>query len=202
MIGHIRGKVLVAEVGLWLIEVGGIGYEVSVPTGLSALVGEEVSVFVHHAVRDDGQFLYGFPDKIQRDIFRELIRTSGVGAKTALLILSGLSVEEFLRVIEAQDAARLIRIPSIGKKTAERLLLELRDRFAKKFALSACSESTLSERSSVLNEAEAALLALGFKTTEVEKLLAQSIKEAPDCEQDLDALIRMALKLSFAHKAR
>jgi holliday junction DNA helicase RuvA len=131
MIGRLHGRLLEKNPPSLLVDVGGVGYEVDVPMStLYALpsVGETVTLLTHLVVREDAQQLYGFAAGAERHAFRELIRISGIGARTALAVLSGLSVNELAQAITLQESARLTRIPGIGKKTAERLLLELKGR--------------------------------------------------------------------------
>jgi len=133
MIGRLTGLLAEKSPPQILVDVGGLGYEVEVPMSsfynLPAL-GERVVLLTHFVVREDAQVLYGFLTAAERHTFRELVRISGVGPRTALAILSGLSVADLAGAVAAQDVARLIKVPGIGKKTAERLLLELKDRLA------------------------------------------------------------------------
>ena len=133
MIAYLRGTVLLKQAGQIIIETGGVGYEVSVPLAVLERVheGQEAALFVHHAVRDDGHYLYGFLTLQQRGWFREMIRVSGIGPKIALLILSGFDVDMLTQIVRNQDSAALIKLPGVGKKTAERLLIELNDRVAR-----------------------------------------------------------------------
>ncbi len=115
----------------WILDVNGVGYEVEVPmTTLYRLpsVGEPVTLHTHLVVREDAHLLYGFAEKRERELFRELIRLNGVGPKLALALMSGLEVDELVRCVQAQDTSTLVKIPGVGKKTAERLLVELKDR--------------------------------------------------------------------------
>lgn len=133
MIGRLSGKLVAKRAPTLLVDVGGVGYEVEAP--MSTIfelppVGEPVSLLTHLVVREDAHLLFGFRTEDERDAFRQLIRVSGVGARIALSLLSGMTVEELGRAIATQDATRLTRVPGIGKKTAERLLLELKGRIA------------------------------------------------------------------------
>ena len=131
MIGFLRGRLAAKHPPVLLLDVGGVGYEIEAPMstfyGLPA-VGADVTLHTHLVVREDAHILFGFGTERERSLFRELIRISGVGPRIALGILSGASVDEFHRCVEAQDAASLTRIPGIGRKTAERLIIEMRDR--------------------------------------------------------------------------
>lgn len=132
MIGRLRGTLAEKQPPHLIIDVNGVGYELEVPmTTLYRLpkVGESVTVHTHLVVREDAHLLYGFAEKRERELFRELIRLNGVGPKLALALMSGLEVDELVRCVQAQDTSALVRVPGVGKKTAERLLVELKDRF-------------------------------------------------------------------------
>ncbi len=172
MIGRIRGILLEKNPPQILVDVGGVGYELEVPMstfyGLPA-TGETVSLHTHLAVREDGHFLYGFATNEERAAFRQLLKVSGIGARTALAVLSGLSVTDLAQAVALQESGRLVKIPGIGKKTAERLLLELRDRLGKALpmlsgarASSQSAEAAPNNRSDILN----ALMALGYNERE------------------------------------
>ncbi|MCE9632993.1 MAG: Holliday junction branch migration protein RuvA [Methylophilales bacterium] len=161
MIGRLTGVLLEKNPPQVLVDVGGVGYEVEVP--MSSFynlpeTGAKVTLLTQFVVREDAQLLYGFLTQKERLAFRQLIKVSGIGAKSALGILSGLSVDDLSQAIAAQDIALLVRIPGIGKKTAERMLLELRDKFSFSGSVSAVPSST----NDVLN----ALLALGYNDRE------------------------------------
>lgn len=132
MIGRLRGTLAEKQPPHLILDVNGVGYEVEVPmTTLYRLpsVGEPVTLHTHLVVREDAHLLYGFAEKRERELFRELIRLNGVGPKLALALMSGLEVDELVRCVQAQDTSTLVKIPGVGKKTAERLLVELKDRF-------------------------------------------------------------------------
>ena len=194
MIAYLRGTVLVKQAGQIILETGGVGYELAVPLSVLERVheGQEAALFVHHAVRDDGHFLYGFHTLEQRSWFRELIRVSGIGPKIALLILSGFDVEMLAQTVRAQDSAALVKLPGVGKKTAERLLIELNDRVARLPVGVASSQGIIRPASAKL-DAEEALVALGYKPAEA----AQLIERVGDDDADTDTLIRRALQLKF-----
>lgn len=160
MIGRLTGRLAVKAPPQVLVDVGGVAYEVDVPMSTFynlPATGDAVTLFTHQVVREDAHLLYGFATLEERSAFRQLIRISGVGARTALAILSGLSVAELSEAISLQEAGRLTRIPGIGKKTAERLLLELKGK------LSGPATTSAGEKSSdVLN----ALVALGYSEKE------------------------------------
>jgi len=191
MIGRITGRLAEKNPPQILIDVNGVGYELEVPMstfyGLPAL-GQNVSLSTHMAVREDGHFLYGFATEDERAAFRQLLKVAGIGARTALAVLSGLSVHDLAQAIALQESGRLVKIPGIGKKTAERLLLELRDKLAK--ALPAVAGSVTAnlpgdDRADIVN----ALLALGYN----EKEALGAVKNLPEGVGVSDG-IRQALK--------
>jgi Holliday junction DNA helicase RuvA len=195
MIGSLRGRLAAKNPPMLLVDVGGVGYEVEAPMstfyGLPA-VGEPVSLHTHLVVREDAHVLFGFGSEGERRLFRGLLKVSGVGPKIALGILSGASVEDFLRTIEAEDVAMLTRIPGIGRKTAERVLIEMRDS-VKKFTLPAPGGEpgpVFAAPASPQSEAFAALVALGYKPAEVTRLLR--LAEEPGATTT--ELIRRALQ--------
>ncbi len=195
MIGFLRGRLSVKQPPLLMIEVGGVGYELEAPMstfyGLPG-AGENVALFTHLLIRDDAHVLFGFGTESERRLFRALIKVSGVGPKIALGILSGASVEDFLRTIETEDAAMLTRIPGIGRKTAERVIIEMRDNVKKLAAPHAGADRTAAfgQPVSAQSEAFGALVALGYKALEVTRLL----KAADEPGLSTTELIRRALK--------
>ena len=188
MIGRIQGILLQKNPPQLLVDCQGVGYEIDVPMSTFynlPAVGEKVTLFTHLAIREDAHVLYGFGSLDERALFRQLIRISGVGARTALALLSGLSVNDMSQAVALQDASRLTSIPGIGKKTAERLLLELKGKL-ETGALSAISSSVQND---AMADIQNALLALGY--SEKETILA--IKPVPnDCS--VSDGIKMALK--------
>jgi Holliday junction DNA helicase RuvA len=198
MIGRISGTLVEKQSPELLIDVNGIGYEVLAPmTTIYKLpeLGQQVSLHTHLVVREDAQLLYGFSDKQQRSLFRALIKVSGVGPKLALAILSGIEAQSFVRSIHDGDTATLVRIPGIGKKTAERLVVEMKDRLKEwqvdsDLPLMAAANPQPSGKGHWIQEAEGALIALGYKPTEAAKAIS-AIKEPANSAEDL---IRFALK--------
>lgn len=185
--------------GFALIEAAGLGYDIEIPyTTFFRLgeIGSEATLLTHLAVREDAHTLYGFADGLDRDLFRSLIRTSGVGPKLALAILSGLESETFIGAVEAHDVATLVKIPGVGKKTAERLLIEMSDRIKKleggvPLATGAAQPPSATSRTvSATEEAEEALIALGYRPQEASRIVSRVAVEGMDSE----ALIRQALK--------
>ena len=187
MIGHLQGVLRERRPPWLLIDVAGVGYELEAPmTTFYSLapVGETVVLHTHLAVRDDAPCLYGFARRVERDTFRRLLRVSGVGGKVALALLSGLDADGLARCVHAGDAAGLARIPGIGKKTAERLLFELRDR------LPGAGAGAVDVADEPLAEAVAALAALGFSATEAQRRVTAVDATGLDSE----AIVRAALR--------
>jgi holliday junction DNA helicase RuvA len=199
MIGFLRGRLAAKQLPQIVIDVGGVGYEVEAPLSTFAAlpaIGSDVSLFTHLVVREDAHILFAFGTEEERRLFRELLKVSNVGPKLALALLSGMSVQEFLRCIEAQDADLLVRVPGVGRKTAERLLVEMRDRL-KGFGETGAGPAGGVPGSTVTPaspQAEAfnALLALGYKPAEVTRLL----KGLDPSLQTTEALIRGALQMA------
>ena len=197
MIGSLRGRLTAKNPPGLLLEVGGVGYELEAPMstfyGLPA-AGEPVSLFTHMVVREDAHVLFGFATEGERRLFRGLLKVSGVGPKIALAILSGSSVADFLRIIEAGDYGMLTRIPGVGRKTAERVIIEMRDSVAKLHAAhgaaAAPGEPGAGGAPSAQSAAFGALVALGYKPPEVTRLL----KAADEPGLSTTELIRRALK--------
>ena len=191
MIGRIRGTLAEKNPPAILVDVHGIGYEVDVPMstfyGLPEC-GQAVTLFTHFAVREDGQYLYGFASREEQATFRQLLKVSGIGARTALAVLSGLSVGELRSAVALQEAGRLVKIPGIGKKTAERIVVELRDR-ASDFAQAGAALRAGGVPQDPVTEASVALQQLGYKPAEISRLL----RDAPS-GADSEGLIRHALK--------
>lgn len=197
MIGRIRGILVHKQPPLILVEVGGVGYEIQVPmTTLFQLpeLGTQVSLVTHFVVREDAQLLYGFIDERDRTLFRQLIKVNGVGPKLGLTILSGMDANSFVRCIARDDISSLVALPGVGKKTAERLLVEMRDKLKDWLALADEGEGAAATNVAVTDivaDAEGALIALGYKPAEASRLVA-SVND--DSINDSEELIRLALK--------
>ena len=195
MIGFLKGRLASKQPPTLIVDVNGVGYELEAPMstfyGLPA-AGEPVALFTHLVVREDAHILFGFGTDSERRLFRGLLKVSGVGPKIALGILSGASVEEFLRIIEAEDVAMLTRIPGIGRKTAERVIIEMRDSVQKLAVPASGRDNALgaAAASTPHGEAYSALIALGYKPPEVTRLL----KSADDPGLSTTEIIRRALK--------
>lgn len=196
MIGCLIGEVLALEAPTVLLNVNGVGYEIDTPlsTFCQLQKGQKVTLWTHLAVREDAQLLYGFSNAQEKTIFRTLLKVNGVGPKMALGILSTLSVEMLVHTVENGDVKTLVKVPGVGAKTAERLLIELRDRF-KAFATGTTPSNSTSTQiqftgNSAVAEAEAALQSLGYKPLEAQKLI-NAVKA--DYTEASD-IIRAALK--------
>ena len=186
MIGRIKGTLLEKNPPHILVDCNGVGYDIDVP--MSTLyqlpeIGNSVVLHTHHLVREDAQQLFGFATENERETFRTLIKISGVGARTALTILSGMSVTDIALAVSMQDTSRLMTVPGIGKKTAERLLLELKGKFGTDLQSSAGSTSSAS------SEILQALIALGYSDKEA----VSALKQVPNDASVSDG-IRLALK--------
>jgi len=191
MIGFLRGRLVAKQPPGLLIDVQGVGYELEAPMSTFydlPATGAEVGLFTHLVVREDAHVLYGFATEAERRLFRGLLKVSGVGPKIALGILSGTSVEGFLRCVETQDADPLVRIPGIGRKTAERLLIDMRDR-VKSLAQPGEFAAAAGVKGGVQAEAFGALVALGYKPAEVARLL-----KAAEGASSTEEVIRRALQ--------
>jgi Holliday junction DNA helicase RuvA len=193
MIGFLKGRLAVKQPPMLMVDVNGVGYEMEAPMstfyGLPA-TGESVAVFTHLVVREDAHILYAFGTDGERRLFRGLLKVSGVGPKIALGILSGASVEDFLRIVEAEDIAMLTRIPGIGRKTAERVIIEMRDNVKKLSMPSAAGAAGTVTPATPQSEAFSALIALGYKPPEVVRLL----KSVDGADLATTEIIRRALK--------
>lgn len=200
MIGRIRGSLVYKQPPDILVEVGGVGYELQVPmTTLFQLpeLGSEVSLVTHFVVREDAQLLYGFIDERDRSLFRQLIKVSGVGPKLALTILSGMDSTSFARCVQRDDISSLIALPGVGKKTAERLLVEMRDKLkdwlgqAEDLDGQVLQDLLPTPVTDIVADAEGALIALGYKPQEASRMVA-AVNEAG--VEGSEELIRRALK--------
>jgi len=195
VIGFLKGRIAAKHPPGLLLDVNGVGYEIDAPMSTFYTLpgtGEAVSLFTHLVVREDAHILYGFASEAERRLFRALLKVSGVGPKMALGILSGASVTDFLRIVESEDAARLTRIPGIGRKTAERVIVEMRDSVGRfdSGPLAAPVAGPEEIGASAQGEAFGALVALGYKAPEVTRLL-NGIDSA---DMSTEELIRAALK--------
>ncbi len=204
MIGHIRGELIEKQPPHLVIETYGVGYEIeaSMQTFFKLpAVSSDIKLYTHFVVREDAQLLFGFFDRLERTLFRVLIKANGVGPKLAIAILSGMSTAEFSACILREDAATLTKIPGVGKKTAERLVVEFKDKIAalgldqeQDFALTGAElPSAALNTNAYIEEAQSALIALGYKPVIATKAVAAAHKKigtVKSCEE----LIRVSLK--------
>lgn len=195
MIGFLKGVLLAKHPPSLLLDVGGVGYEVEAPMStFYALpdVGSRAELYTHLVVREDAHTLFGFASQAERQLFRDLLRVSGIGARMALAILSGSSVEAFARCIQAGDVASLTRIPGIGKKTAERLVVEMRDRLER--SPLPTGAAGMPGAASASDEAQDALVALGYKPAEAQRLIRSVSAEGKSTEEVIRAALQAAAR--------
>ena len=196
MIGRLRGTLISKQPPWLLIDVGGVGYELEAPMSTIydlPATGKEVILLTHHAVKEDSVALYGFMHESERTLFRNLLKVSGIGAKIALAVLSGVSTSDFARLVHAGDVVALTKIPGIGKKTAERIVVELRDRVD---GLSVSLPGMPASAAAPLDasgEATVALQQLGYKPAEVTRLVQKVAADGDSAE----AIIRKALRAAL-----
>lgn len=205
MIGRLRGELVEKHPPQLMIDVNGVGYEVEASMNTFYRLpelGKQVTLFTHFVVREDAQLLYGFADREERLLFRTLIKVNGVGPKLALTILSGISSNDFIRSVNDQDTAALVRLPGVGKKTAERLIVEMKDKLASlqvaDFGEFQLDGGMAPDAAPVVvtdskAEAESALVALGYKPVQATKAVAQAEKALGNGASSED-LIRQSLK--------
>jgi len=193
MIGFVRGKLVIKAPPHLTVDVGGVGYDIEAPMSTFytlPAVGSEVRLLTHLVVREDAHILYGFGTQEERALFRNLLKVSGIGPKIGLAILSGVSVEGFATCVKLQDAAALTKIPGVGRKTADRLLVEMRDRLDALTGAAAAGAPVMNGENRVEGEAWSALVALGYKPAEVTQMLKPFAGSASSTED----LIRRALQ--------
>ena len=196
MIGFLRGKLIKKQPPLLILDVKGVGYEIEAPMTTFYVLpktGNEIEIYTHVVVRDDAHLLFGFATENERLLFRNLIKVNGVGAKMALTILSGIEANEFSQCIQNNNAERLTKLPGIGKKTAERLIIEMRDRIENIPKLATIQKNgNMDKRSNPADEAISALISLGYKPAEASKYVLAITNDGMSSEE----LIREALKHS------
>ncbi len=199
MIGRIKGTLIEKQPPQILVDVQGVGYEIEAPMSTIfslPAIGQEVELHTHFVVREDAQLLFGFASKQERILFRTLIKVNGVGPKMAVGILSGIGADDFARCVNHDDSAALVKIPGVGKKTAERLIVEMRDKMrdwlpqSEGFELT--GEMSVPVTDNALDEAEGALIALGYKPAQATKAVAKAQKLLGNAS--VEELIRQSLK--------
>ncbi|MFK8027375.1 MAG: Holliday junction branch migration protein RuvA [Gammaproteobacteria bacterium] len=200
MIGRLQGQLVYKQPPSLMIDVNGVGYEIDAPMSTFYQLpecGEQVILHIHMIVREDAQMLYGFHDLADRRLFRTLLKVNGVGAKMALTILSGMDAKGFRHCIQFGDTDSLVRLPGVGKKTAERLVVELRDRLDNDENAAVLSSADVSVNTvrNHIDEAISALTALGYKGPEAMRMVKNVQDETSSCED----LIRLALKTSLSN---
>lgn len=197
VIGRLRGALVYKQPPFLMVDVGGVGYELEAPMSTFyelPLQGEQITLFTHLAIRDDAHVLYGFSTESERGLFRALLKVSGVGAKMALAILSGMSAEEFTLCVQRDDTAALVRLPGIGKKTAERLIVEMRDRLDRIESTGTASLPAARPSGGAVETPESdaigALIALGYKPNDASRMVRSVESENLSSEE----IIRLALR--------
>lgn len=190
MIARLHGQLIEKQPPVLVVDVNGVGYELEAPmsTFYKTILGASVTLFVHQVVREDAHLLFGFASREERDLFRTLLKVNGVGPKMALAILSGMEADAFAACVRQGDVATLTRIPGVGKKTAERLVMEMRDRVGSAAAGGAAGDSGLP--ATPARDAVTALIALGYKAAEAERAVGRIKNDNASAED----LIRQALK--------
>jgi Holliday junction DNA helicase RuvA len=194
VIGFLRGRLAAKDPPQILVDVGGVGYEVEAPLSTCFRlpeVGATVELCTHLLIREDQHVLFGFATGAERRLFRDLLKVNGVGARTALGVLSGMSVAAFREAIETADVAALTRLPGVGRKTAERLLVEMRDRVAH-LEVQTAGERARPAPDQARGDALDALVALGYKGPEARRLL----ERVPESVDGTEALLRAALRVA------
>ena len=192
MIGSLRGRLRHKQPPQVILECGGVGYEIETPMSTFLElpeVGSEIFLYTHFVVREDAQTLFGFSTEGEKTLFRSLLKVSGIGAKMGLAILSGMTVSDFQRCVQYEDTAMLIKIPGVGKKTAERLIIEMRDRIDQISRVPATGKTVITQ-SDPRNEAFHALISLGYRANEINRLLGK----LDISEKSAEDIIRLALR--------
>ena len=195
MIAHLRGRLLDKQPNRIILDVNGVGYDLFVPLSTFYNLGEpgaDIALRVHTHVREDALALYGFATRLEQDLFERLISISGIGPKLALAVLSGLEPAELMRAIERGDVAQLTGIPGVGKKTSERIVLEMKDRLPRVAAPPPLAGGPDAERASIRDDVLSALLNLGYHRPLAEQAVAAALKTAP--AGDFERALKQALR--------
>jgi Holliday junction DNA helicase RuvA len=201
MIGRIKGILAARDDAMIVVDVAGVGYEIELTNAARSTlpaVGELVAVFTHLVIREDAHALFGFASLAERDLFRSLIKVAGIGPKLALTLLSGIDVTEFVRCVREGDVSSLTRLPGVGRKTAERLVVELKDRIERMANVPhGISRRHTGSSARVVEEAERALIALGYKPTEASRAIDGAFVVGHTTEE----VVRAALKRMASQEA-
>ena len=195
MIAHLRGRILDKHPNRIVVDVNGVGYDVAVPLSTFYGLGEpgaEIALRVHTHVREDALLLYGFATALEQELFERLIGISGIGPKVALAVLSGIEPLELVRAIQRGDLARLTAIPGVGKKTSERIVLELRDRLPRAQVMAGVAGGAAPEPPAVRDDVLSALMNLGYHRPLAEKAVDAAIKTTPD--GGFERMLKQALR--------
>ncbi len=203
MIGRLVGTVIAKQPPALVVDVNGVGYDVDAPMSTFYVLpelGSKVTLLIHTHVREDALQLYGFASEAERKLFRSLIRVSGIGAKLALTILSGIEVDTFARCVKAEDSTALTRLPGVGKKTAERLVVEMKDKLEVEANAAigtgdTAAVVTADRVANPIEDAVTALIALGYKPPEASRMVRAV--EGADSLSNTEELIRLALKATI-----
>ncbi len=193
VIGRLRGKIIEKQAPNLLLDVNGVGYEIEVPMSTFydlPNAGCDITLRTHFIVREDAQLLFGFLTEDERILFRELIKVNGIGGKVALAVLSGMQPDEFVSCIESQDVKQITRIPGIGPKTAQRLIIEIKDKLGKLAITESIQSADGAPNTGATADAVNAMIALGYKPLDAEKL----IKKVKEPDMGTEDLIRKALQ--------
>jgi Holliday junction DNA helicase RuvA len=196
MIGRLAGRIVSKQAPGLILDVNGVGYEIDMPMSTFYVLpesGEPVVLLIHTHVREDAIHLYGFATEAERTLFRTLIKVSGIGARLALTILSGIEVGAFVRCVQNADESALVRLPGVGKKTAQRLLIEMKDKLDGIPVSFAAARPGLSAAGTPVEEAVTALIALGYKPVDASRMITAVERSGANTEE----LIRMALKAAM-----
>lgn len=195
MIGRLKGTLSIKQPPFLLLDVNGVGYEIEAPMSTFYTLpepGQSVQLLIHTHVREDALQLYGFSSAAERELFRSLIKISGIGARLALTILSGIEVSSFVQCVQAGDSAALTRLPGVGKKTAERLIVEMKDKLAGSVTVQTDGAGIMVGSGGPVEEAVSALIALGYKPVEASRMV-RSVEDVANTGHTED-IIRLALK--------
>ncbi len=199
MIGLLRGRIILKQPPQLLLDVNGVGYEVQAPMSTFYALPDNddpITLYTHLMVRDDAHTLFGFFQQSDRELFRTLLKVNGVGGKMALAILSGMSSDEFAMSIHAGDVSGLTRLPGVGKKTAERLIMEMRDKLEKTAAtgLTSSAGSSLAHVASPDSDAVSALIALGYRPADADKMVQRVLQDDMNTEDVIKAALQGKVK--------